>query len=30
MVTFDAAPGSYEFVCTLHKEQGMKGTLTVS
>jgi len=28
-VSFDAAPGTYEFVCLIHEQGGMKGTLVV-
>jgi len=28
-VSFDAAPGTYEFVCIIHEQGGMKGTLVV-
>ena len=28
-ITFDAAPGTYEFVCLIHEQGGMKGTLVV-
>ena len=28
-ISFDASPGTYEFVCLIHEQGGMKGTLVV-